>query len=670
MALDGGSLARSRQLTEQALEPLRRDGTLELVEPSPAILAARVTLPAGASVADAIATLRRDVRVESVVEDQAIQVLPAYSAEEFVPNATARTVNAASSHADALFPNDPLLLPQLWHYNLVDAPRAWRTVTGSDQVLVAVVDDGIRFDHPAIAANLTDDGYNFVTAGPWLPEPEPLCVGNAVIGTTDIPEAGYGPDPTAPDDIRWTGSCWQRSTLGNHGLHVAGTIGAVGNDGVGVAGLNWSVRIRPVRVLGMIGAGFSFDVAQGVLYAAGLPASDGEGGTVTAPSAARIINMSLGSATATPVIRDAVAAAIQAGSLVIASMGNAQSANPNFPAAYPDVMGIVAIGPDLQLSSYTNVGPAASLSAPGGNPRSSPTSGVVSTTWNFVTGAPNYAYYNGTSMAAPHVAGVAALLLAANPGMNRAQLRTRLESTAVPLGSPGRDDRFGWGAVNAYRAIHNITAATHPTFVRVHSAVTGDTVRTAAVGANGTFSFPRLPEGNYHVVAGETEAAAGRVAFRGLRYGWFGDDRGPAVVTVHAEQSPSPTVALHIGTPRESKPNNTRETANRLLVNSYVLGHVNQTHPEAFFQVPVPTAGRYTFETAGIVGTCGYGIEVNTTLTLMSADGAVIAQNVDTPMPGSAFCSRIEADLAPGTYFVRVTGTSGARGQFALSVRR
>jgi len=662
-ATDMTSLSRARDAIRVSTEPLVRGGLVSNVEASPAILASRLTVAPGADITEVVSALRRDARVESVTVEQPIQMRIEYAAGEFVAGVTAPAAASAGATAIAHYPNDPFLLAQLWHYNMVDAPRAWRSTIGSSDIVVAVVDDGIRFDHPSIGGNLTDDGYNFVTGGEWLEQDEPVCSG----GTTRLPEEGYGPDPTAPDDLSWTGSCWHRSTIGNHGLHVAGTIGAAGNDGIGVTGLNWRVRIRPVRVLGTAGFGFAFDIAQGILYAAGLPASDGGTGTITAPSSARIINLSLGSSSPSQVMQSAVGAANQAGVLVVAAMGNSQSRAPMYPAAYADVVAVAALAPDLQLASYTNVGTHVSLSAPGGNFRSSSSSGVLSTTWNFVTGTPSYAYYAGTSMAAPHVAGVAALVLAANPGLSRTQLRGRLETTAVPLGAPGRDERFGWGLVNAHRAVQNQTAPSHPAFVRLHDAATGDTVRTVAVGPSGSFSFPRLREGSYLVVAGEAETAAERVALPGMRFGWFGDERGPATIVVRSTQTSRVNVPVRAGTPREAKPNGSRETANRLLLGGYVMGHITATHREAYFEVPVPMEGRYVFETSGVIGTCAYGIELDTFLTLFAHDGSIVAQNDDFVMPGSGHCSRIETQLAPGLYHVRVSGSPlQRRGQFVL----
>src|SRR2546428_473859 len=216
---------------------------------------------------------------------------------------------------------------------------------------VAVVDDGIRFDHPAIAANLTPDGYDFVSAADSVP----LCSGGMISNAAD--GDGPDPDPTIPASysLDSTGTCFAPDELGAHGLHVAGTIGAVGNDGIGVTGVNWSVRIRPVRALGVAGFGTLYDVAQAILYAAGLPADDGAGGTVQATTGARIINLSLGGYFNDPTLHSAIISAANTGALIVAAAGNDATSAPHYPSAYPEVLGVAAVGPDGAPTVYSNL---------------------------------------------------------------------------------------------------------------------------------------------------------------------------------------------------------------------------------------------------------------------------------------------------------------------------
>src|SRR6266536_88200 len=322
---------------------------------SPAILAARVRVADPSRRAAMAAELGRDPAVASVTTNQLLWLdqTPYY-----------RAAGAASAAATAgVTPNNPLYVFQSWHYGLIDLPRAWSVSTGSASVLVAVVDDGIRFDHPGIAANLSNDGYDFVSDADTLP----LCAGGTITNADD--GEGYDPDPTIPASYfpDSTGTCFVAADIGNHGLHVAGTIGAVGNTGIGVTGVNWHVRIRPVRVLGVGGFGSSYDVAQGVLYAA----------------------------------------------------GNDNSSQPLYPAPYPQVLAVAAVGPDGAPAPYSHLGSYVSIRAPGGNfALGDVTDGVMSAIWDFSTSSPAYAWATGPSMAAPHVSGVAALVLSQSPGLD------------------------------------------------------------------------------------------------------------------------------------------------------------------------------------------------------------------------------------------------------------
>jgi subtilisin family serine protease len=674
VATAGSEIVRNQSAMQRTLSAYTGRNVVKRAEVSPAILAARVTVPDGADMAAAIATLTSDPTIESVTVDEIVPMLGDYTATEATPLRvpTGATVGSTQTAAALTLSNDPYLLNEYWHYNLVDAFRVWGTNTGSAQVLVAVVDQGVRFDHPGMASNFTTDGYNFVAAGDRLTTPTPICATSGG-GTSTLNEVGPGPDPTLPDDfVGISGGCLVRSTLGDHGLHVSGTIGAPGNDGVGTSGLNWKVQIRPVRVLDITGSGSYFDIAQGILYAAGLPAAGADSATVQAPTGARVINMSLGGSGDNSVLRAAVAAATEAGSLIVAAAGNGSTNAPLYPAAYPQVLAVASLGPDLQLASYSNVGANISLSAPGGDFRlcCGGGGGVVSTTYNFVTHTPNYAYYTGTSMSAPHVTGVAALVLATNPSMTNTELRQRLQATAVDLGAPGRDDRYGYGVVNAYNAVNNITSSTRKSFVRIINASTGDMFRSVAV-SNGSYSVSSVPTGSYYVVAGEDDANDQTIGIPGRRLGWFGGAAASAV-TVAAGQAA--TASVVVGTPFASKPNGNFASATRLFVNTYAIDYITSVDPVATYAVQIPKGATYVFETSGVLGTCGLGPELDTMLELLDQTQAVRASNDNAVFGGSVACSQISAALTPGTYYLRVTASTAAgagtnAGQFRISVR-
>jgi subtilisin family serine protease len=669
VAATTGAQRGAMQAMQRVLAAHQALGRVTALEHSPAILASRVTVPDGTDLSAAMAALSADPSIESVSVDSIYPMLAPYRATP-VDRQTSSVAGAVGGKAFAgavagALPNDPLYVLQAWHYAMVDAPRAWATTTGSASVLVAVVDNGIRYDHPAVAANLTHDGYNFVAGGNRLTVAQPVCSG----GTTLLPEAGYGADPTEPDDLEFTGSCWNRSTIGNHGLHVSGTIGAAGNDGVGSTGINWTVRIRPVRVLDITGSGSDFDVAQGVLYAAGLPASNGAGGTVTAPSRAAIINMSLGGGYST-VMENAVIAATNAGSLLIAASGNSESSFLNYPAAFPQVLAVNALGPDFQLSGYSNIGSPTGISAPGGEVRFDDivdnTAGVTSTTYDFVNKLPNYAIYEGTSMAAPHVTGVAALVLATNPSLTGAQLMARLQNTAIDLGPPGPDDIYGFGLVNAYNAVTNTSGPARVTYVRIVNATTGDTVKTVPVKADGSYSVSIASTGSFYVVAGQDEGGDGRIGVPGRRFGWYGPRSGPTAITLSAGTNAIASVTA--GIPVAAQPS-TLATASRLVLNGYAVANVASNSLGDYYVVQIPRSGTYYFETGGVLGSCGFGLELDTVLDLYSSTFATIASNDDTALPGSLYCSAITTTLTAGTYYVRVTGSSGSIGQYRVWVR-
>lgn len=327
--------------------------------------------------------------------------------------------------------------PLQWHYDLIDLPRAWDLTTGDESVTVAVIDTG-ETKHPELISRQIP-GYDLISS--------PSMAGDG---------DGIDGDPT---DVGDGGSSGRHSW---HGTHVAGTIGASSNDARGVSGVTWATQIMHVRALG-IGGGTSFDVANAILYAARLTNSSNR----LPDRRADIINLSLGGGAYSQTLADACAAARSAGVLVVASAGNNNTSTPSYPAAYPGVISVMAVDAASQRAPYSNYGSTVDLAAPGGDLGADRNGdgfadGVLSTLWD-TSGNPAFAFYQGTSMACPHVAGLAALLLAEDQELTADELETLLTTTATDLGPPGRDDTFGHGLINAYDALVKVAGPPPPT---------------------------------------------------------------------------------------------------------------------------------------------------------------------------------------------------------------
>ena len=329
-------------------------------------------------------------------------------------------------------PNDTFFGSQ-WHYPAINLPLAWDVSTGSSDVIVAVVDTGVLIDHPDLASNLTA-GYDFIS--------------DAARGRDGD---GIDNDPDDPGDLEYGGS----SSF--HGTHVAGTIAATSDNNSGVAGVAWNARIMPVRVVGRDG-GTTFDVMQGVRWAAGL---SNDSGTVP-DQPADIINLSLGSTFSSASGQDTFNAVRQAGILVIASAGNESSALPSYPAAYNGVISVSATTITNAIASYSNFGSSVDIAAPGGSNITDLNGdgfgdGVISTMGDDSGGAIQFGYalLSGTSMAAPHVAGVAALMKSMHPNLTPDEFDNALLAGDLTddMGEAGRDDRYGHGIINAQKAV-------------------------------------------------------------------------------------------------------------------------------------------------------------------------------------------------------------------------
>jgi subtilisin family serine protease len=339
-------------------------------------------------------------------------------------------------------PNDPFLpssgswgQPEfdLWGLKALGAETAWNGARGAGTV-VAVVDTGLDFAHPDIQGNV------------WS-------------NADEIPDNGVDDDGNGYVDDR-TG--WDMANDDNdatdgagHGTHVAGTIAAQDDNGIGVVGVAPDARIMAVKGLSDAGSGSIFDLAESLLYAAA--------------NGADVINNSwacTGGCPPTPVIEDAVAAAYQAGVVVVFAAGNDNQDVRNYsPQARPEVVVVSATSPQETRATFSNFG-FVDVGAPGvGNtssPAPSPDRGILSLKAALCTppSCPpelivggDYLRQAGTSMAAPHVAGLAAVVLSQHPTYTHEQVRQAIRRSAIDIGAASFDTEFGYGRIHAAGAV-------------------------------------------------------------------------------------------------------------------------------------------------------------------------------------------------------------------------
>jgi len=342
-------------------------------------------------------------------------------------------------------PNDTYYADYQWNMPQINMPSAWDVTTGSSSVTIAIVDTGVDTSHPDLSANIVS-GYDFVNR-----------------------------DADPQDDE-------------GHGTHVAGIAAAIGNNNEGVAGMAWQASIMPIKVLGADGSGSVSDIADGITWAA--------------DHGAQIINLSLGGPDVSSVIRDAVNYAYDQGALLVAAAGNEyDEGNPTmYPAAYDHVLAVGAVGDEDEHAYYSNTGSYVDVAAPGGNPSSDydsdPNHWILSTYWR--GSGYSYAWIVGTSQACPHVAGLAALIWARNPSLSNDDVESIIESTAVDLGSSGRDDVYGYGRIDAQAAVAATATptptATHtPTATPTTPPATPTPTPTPISGATATPTPTRTP---------------------------------------------------------------------------------------------------------------------------------------------------------------------------------
>jgi subtilisin family serine protease len=296
-------------------------------------------------------------------------------------------------------PNDPIYKEFQWNTRKIGMESVWDVTTGSPDVIVAVLDTGVDAGHPDLDGNVAG-GYDFVHD-----------------------------DADASDDS-------------SHGTHVAGVIAAVGDNNEGTAGIGWQTRILPVKVLDEKGLGPDAAVSRGIIYAV--------------ENKAKVINLSSGTPFQSRLLDEAVKYAERRGVMVVAAAGNTGDKGNEviYPAAYPTVMAVGATDEKDNAPAFSQRQPYVSIAAPGVD--------IPGPAWREGGNGP-YILNTGTSAAAPHVSGVAALLLAIKPDQSPADLRTLITSTADLTNPRSKEAFLGAGRINAMRAVSTLKPVPVPT---------------------------------------------------------------------------------------------------------------------------------------------------------------------------------------------------------------
>lgn len=306
-------------------------------------------------------------------------------------------------------PNDPRFSEMNGLHQLsdadIDAPEAWAIQTDCSGVLVGVLDSGVDYNHPDLAANIHQNASEIANNG--------------------IDDDGNG----YVDDRRgWNFASNNSSPMDDnlHGTHVAGTIGAVGNNGIGVTGICWKASLVPLKFLDQNGSGFMSDAIEGIYYAADL--------------GVKIINASFGGGPYTQTFKDALDDIAASGVLFVAAAGNETNDNdaaPSYPANYNsiNVISVAATNSFDELAAYSNYGATSvHIAAPGTDILSTfPT--VVTAEMAAIGKTSAYEKISGTSMATPHISGLAALLWSLEPSLTVSEVRSRILNRADVLTS-------------------------------------------------------------------------------------------------------------------------------------------------------------------------------------------------------------------------------------------
>lgn len=362
---------------------------------------------------DIIAQLKTDPNVEAVVKDQRVKL--ALTANDPYYNTTG---NIRTGQAD------------MWGLNNIRAAQAWDTTQGSTSVVIGIADSGVDISHPDI-------------------------IDNAWQNNGEIPNNGLDDDNNGYiDDFNgWNfrGNNNNATDVIGHGTHVAGTVAARGNNNIGITGVSWRSKIMPLRICDSDNYCYFNEAVQSIRYAADM--------------GAKVINNSYGGSNAFyPPLRDAIKYAHERNVTIVAAAGNSAVdalATGVYPANDERAINVGASTISNQLAYFSNYGARTDVVAPGLEILS-----TKSATWLFgASSCPSffggtYCQISGTSMAAPHVSGLAALMYSVNPSLTSEQVRQILRKTTLDLGTAGKDTTFGYGLIQADAAV---AASVNPT---------------------------------------------------------------------------------------------------------------------------------------------------------------------------------------------------------------
>ncbi len=333
-----------------------------------------------------------------------------------------------------LIPND-INYDEQWNLKMTALNYGWTEETGRSNIRIAVIDTGIDEDHPDLANRINlDDSYNFVDDNYNLKDVE------------------------------------------GHGTHVAGTAAAVTDNSKGIAGVSWKGKIIAIKALDDNGNGSISNIAEAIMYAAGLSDNPKK------IDAVDLINMSLGSTSGSTTLKNAVNKAAQAGVIMVAAAGNSGS-GLNYPAAYEEVISVAAVDSGGNIASFSNDGSTMDLAAPGQS--------ILSTVPDN-----QYGYSSGTSMAAPHVSGIISLMLA--QGVSHNEIRTRLHQASVHPGEKNYSYDYGYGLINSNLALSGVEKI--KVIVGEQQGSSFEIEQETSVSIRGgRYSFPNLESGIYSI---------------------------------------------------------------------------------------------------------------------------------------------------------------------------